>query len=307
MIDTNARISVIIPSCGRPQVLEDTIASVFEQTVAPTEVILSVVSTADVTAATASAPSVRVVYGPRGLTVQRNTAIQRMDATSEFVLFLDDDVELVPSYIENSLNVFEARQDVVVVTGHFLAENVTRGEARRIVASACDDSSGLVGREIVEARSAFGGNMCIRAWLAREVSFDEQLPLYGWLEDLDWSARAARHGRIVWSRSSAMVHLHVSSGRISPKQFGYAQVVNPYYLWKKQSIRSLGQVITGYWMRSLPRNIVSCMIGSNRAGRFGRLHGNALAVCDLLQGKITPMRVVELERATAGRALERAK
>jgi len=181
-------------------------------------------------------------------------------------------------------------QDAVVVAGEFLAQDLTREQARMIVSEPPTGAAG----DITEVRSAFGGNMFARAWVTREVPFDENLPLYGWLEDFDWSVRAAKHGRIVRSRLVAMAHLHVGTARISPRQFGYAQIVNPYYLWKKQSINSLWRVITGHWGRSVPRNLAGCVIDSDRSERIGRLKGNAVAFWEIFNGRGAPKRIVDL-------------
>ncbi len=284
-------VSVIIPSYGRPKILEDTVSSLLKQTVSPLEILISVVSSDDITPTTASIPSVRILYGHRGSCAQRNTGIRALDPRSAFVLFLDDDVELPTTYIEAALRAMSEREDAAVVAGTFLAERVTRERAREIASKFKITSNGTA---LVESRSAFGGNMLVRAFIAKKIPFDESLPLYGWLEDFDWSAQAARLGKIIKSSSVAMVHLAAGTARISPKQYGYVQIVNPCYLWKKRSIRHVGELIYGHWGRTVPRNIVGCVIGANRAERMERLRGNALAFRDLFRGRCTPMRATEL-------------
>ena len=290
MLDQSS-VSVIIPSYGRPRILEDTVSSLLNQTIFPLEILISAVTPDDVTPATASIPSVHVLYGHRGSSAQRNTGVRALDSRSAFVLFLDDDVELPTTYLEAGLLAMAERQDAGVVVGTFLAERVTRERAREIVSEFRIDPNGTA---LVEARSAFGGNMLVRAFVAKKIPFDENLPLYGWLEDLDWSAQAARLGKIIRSSSVAMVHLAAGSGRMSPKQYGYVQIVNPCYLWKKRSIRHVGELIYRHWVRTVPRNIVGCVIDANRTERMQRLRGNALAFWDLFHGRCNPMRATEL-------------
>lgn len=284
-------VSVIIPSYGRPRILEDTVSSLLKQTVSPLEILISVVTPDDVTTATVSVPSVRILCGRRGSCAQRNTGISALDSRSAFVLFLDDDVELTTTYTEAGLLAMRERQDAGVVAGTFLAEGVTREAARETVAQFKfnPNAAGLV-----EVRSAFGGNMLVRASIVKELPFDESLPLYGWLEDFDWCAQASRLGKIIKSSSAALVHLAVGAARISPKQYGYVQIVNPAYLWKKRSIRHVGELLYWHWMRTVPRNIMGCVVGANRVERAQRLQGNALAFWDLCHGRCNPMRVTEL-------------
>jgi GT2 family glycosyltransferase len=285
-------VSVIIPSFARPQVLEETVRSVLGQTVPPHEIVVSVVSEADVTPATRSLPSVRVLYGPRGSTAQRNTAVAAVDQHSGFILFLDDDVELISQYIESCLAAMRIRQDAMVLTGTVIQQDVTRAEARSLVAQFSAD---LPDPGLFDVPRAYGCNMFVRAWVARKVEFDQNLVLYGWLEDADWSARAARHGKIVCSARSAMVHLHVVTGRVSPRQLGYAQVVNPYYLWKKGSISSLWEVVRRHWGRGMPRNLAGCIIDSGRrAERVCRVQGNVIGFWEILRGNPDPTRILDL-------------
>jgi GT2 family glycosyltransferase len=287
-----SQVSVIIPSFARPQVLEETVWSVLRQIIPPYEIIVSVVSQFDVSPATQSLPSVRVLYGTRGSTAQRNIAVAAVDQRSGFILFLDDDVELTPQYIESCLAAMSSRQDAVVLAGTFIQDDVTRGQARSLVAKFSAD---LPDPELFDVPLAPGGNMFVRAWVARKVEFDENLALYGWLEDADWSARAARYGKIVCSARSAMVHLHVVTGRVSPRQFGYAQVVNPYYLWKKGSIGSVWEVLRRHWTRGVPHNLGGCIIDSgHRAYRAGRLQGNIIGFWEILRGNPDPARILDL-------------
>ena len=51
---------------------------------------------------TVQLPLVRVVLGGRGLTKQRNHGAQAAPAETRYVLFLDDDTELAPEYLERS-------------------------------------------------------------------------------------------------------------------------------------------------------------------------------------------------------------
>src|SRR5256885_1905456 len=65
---------------------------------------------------------------------------------------------------------------------------------------------------------------------------NERLSLYGWLEDLDFARSMLRRGRVVKCTGARIAHLGVSSGRQSEARYGFSQVMNPFYLWRKGQI-----------------------------------------------------------------------
>ena len=94
---------VVISSLNRSQVLHETVLSLQKQTIAPNAIVLSLCDTASLLPETEKLPLVRVVQGSQGLTKQRNRGreIRRLLEMTEYVLFLDDDTELAPNYLES--------------------------------------------------------------------------------------------------------------------------------------------------------------------------------------------------------------
>jgi GT2 family glycosyltransferase len=125
--------------------------------------------------------------------------------------------------------------------------------------------------------------------LAHGVQFDVNLPLYGWLEDIDFSRRMACHGRIVNCSSLLGVHLAIKRGRNSGVQFGYSQVANPLYLLRK------GSMSAAYSLRHIAGNLSKNMLHSFKpepwVDRRGRLKGNLMAMGDLFVGRLDPRRI----------------
>src|SRR5437762_9228296 len=105
--------AVIICSTGRAQILAETVASLFEQTVRPIQTVVSVPCLDDVAPETRNMSEVQVVISPRGSSVQRNTAVSFIDPRCDIVCFLDDDVELEPRYFEHLLAVFDDTRTVL--------------------------------------------------------------------------------------------------------------------------------------------------------------------------------------------------
>ncbi len=111
------RVSVIIPTLNRKKLLERALASVFGQTYTDLEVIV-VVDGPD--AETISAlqdvtdPRLQVVSNPKSLTAAgaRNAGVRL--ARGEFVAFLDDDDEWLPSKLEKQMQLANGRDGVLV-------------------------------------------------------------------------------------------------------------------------------------------------------------------------------------------------
>ena len=287
--------SVIIPSIGRPAVLAATVASLRRQTAPPDEVILSVTGEADLTPETARCPGVAVVVGPRGSSVQRNRAIDRVSPAADVVTFLDDDVELAPEHMEWVRRLFAERDDIAVAWGHMIADGVKHGgierdQARALLAAHTAGGGFSAARE--GGYGALGGNMHARRVVLEQVRFDERLALYGWLEDRDVAARCARFGKVGQYDRAVFVHLGVSSGRVSGGRYGFAQVMNPVYLWQKGSLpaRDAGLLC----VKAIGRNALGTALRERRIDRRGRLRGNLAALALLLRRRVAPEYVAHI-------------
>jgi hypothetical protein len=124
------------------------------------------------------------------------------------------------------------------------------------------------------------------------ILFDENLPLYGWQEDIDFSLRVMPYGRIVKSESLCGVHLGIKLGRTSGVRFGYSQIANPVYLIRKGSMswRHANKLM---W-RNIAANIARSFFPEPWVDRKGRLKGNLLALIDIARGRDSPGRILQL-------------
>ncbi len=101
-------------------------------------------------------------------------------------------------------------------------------------------------------------------------------------------------GRIVRDSNLSGVHLGVKGGRTSGVRFGYSQIANPVYLWRKGTLhldRALGQIA-----RNVAANLRKSLKPEPWADRRGRVRGNFRAFYDLLRGRLDPRRVRELSK-----------
>ncbi len=290
------RLAVVVASLGRPDTLAELLQELQRQSQPPEHIILSVTCAADLPPASAISEGVMVLIGPKGSCAQRNLGIERLPDPCDIVLFCDDDY--VPSRFmaERLRAFFAANGDVVGASGRLLADGIhgpgiSASFAQRIV-SAHDSEPAPPLSPRKDRYGLYGCNMAFRREVIGETRFDERLPLYGWQEDIDFSAQIARHGRIVSTHAFAGVHRGVKAGRSSGVRVGYSQVVNPVYLSRKGTMR------TKYARRIILRNIVSnlCRIINPEpwVDRWGRVRGNWMGLFDLARGRITPERIVHL-------------
>lgn len=293
------RIAIGIATAGRREQMPLTLAQIARQTVPPARVVVCPAGPDDYDAA--GAPPlpcpVVVVHGPRGLTAQRNRILEAC-ADLDVLVFIDDDYYPAPDYLQQLGPLFAAYPDIVVATNHPVSDGATgpgiaHEEALAILAGASNPPG--VTPSLKTTYGGYGCNMALRVATAvrHGVQFDVNLPLYGWLEDIDFSRRMARHGRIVACSTLLGVHLGVKRGRNSGLQFGYSQVANPLYLLRK------GSMSPGYSLRHIARNLGKNMLHSLHpepwVDRRGRLKGNLMAVGDLVTGRLDPRRIQGLK------------
>ena len=147
---------------------------------------------------------------------------------------------------------------------------------------------------IIDVYSAYGCNMVVKLSITKRqcIEFDEKLPLYGWLEDMDFSRRAARYGRIVKADTLQGVHLGTKTGRISGVRYGYSQIVNPIYLYNKRVI-SL-RVALRHAGRNFVANTIRSFWSKKYIDHFGRLRGNLIAVWHIVKGSNNPEHIHNL-------------
>jgi GT2 family glycosyltransferase len=287
----------VICTANRVDVLEETVRSILEsQTRTPALILVCVHGQSHVGSVTRGRTQVEVISCPRrGLTIQRNFAA--LHIKTEFTLFLDDDVELAPNYVESMEQLADSRPEMAAATAHVAADGaqgdtgISRARAKKVV-----QEYRRVAEDILHEET-YGCNIFVRTTTLGAVHFDEKLALYGWLEDLDFATRCLRHGSIFMNRGTCMVHMATPTGRVAGVCFGYAQIMNPLYLWRKNGRPSLSRILIMHGALPILRNLRRAMIDvpSLRDDRKGRFRGNMLALKDILQGKLDPQRVGQIK------------
>ena len=199
--------SIIVPTRLRADYLEVALASIAPQAAtAGAELVVVDDGPDDETRATAARHGARYVAHlvSRGLNAARNTGID--NAAAELLVFVDDDVEAQPGWLDALIAAdASAGPDVGVLTGPIHA----RFEGHRLRTCGREDppittqDHGPTDRDVP---TAWGANMTVRrAAIASAGRFDESRELYG--DEQEWQGRLlAAGGRIRYVAAAALHH-----------------------------------------------------------------------------------------------------
>jgi len=292
------RLVVAIPTTGRSEIVAKTLRDFSRQTRLPDLLILSVSNAQDADLAVVSQlpMPVKVVSGKKGATNQRNRAVCELEK-DDILVFLDDDFLMAADYLERVEQIFAGHPEIVMTTGTVLADGINGPgyDHKQGLKLLTDLDCGVRVRKFSPTYNGYGCNMAVRAQpiLNNNLRFDEALPLYSWLEDLDFSRRLVRFGKIVTAHELIGVHLGTKTGRTSGVRTGYSQISNPIFLARKGTM--------AHWraQRIMWRNILANLAKSLHPepwiDRRGRLLGNLMAARDLLTGQLRPNRILDLK------------
>jgi len=287
------RLAVGIATAGRPAILTQMLKRLQAQTRAPDLVVVCAPTATDVEGAVEVSPGAAVLTGPRGLPRQRN-AILRYLTSYDVVVFFDDDFIGCDDYLAAVERVMLANPDVVMTTGRVVADGIlgpglTFEAADAALKAASVDA--CRGGALDKVDNGYGCNMSVRLEKVRahRLAFDERLPLYGWLEDVDFGQQLVRLGRVVRTDATRGVHLGIKMGRQPGLKLGYSQIANPLYLMRKGTMSwSRGLCQMG---RNFAMNLLRSLRPEPWVDRRGRLRGNVRAFLHLVSGRLDPARI----------------
>jgi GT2 family glycosyltransferase len=290
-------IVVGIATAGRRDVLRETLMQLDRQELRPERILICPAASDDVDWDHAAGLTVAAerIEGLQGSSAQRNAILDAV-GDAELIVFFDDDYLPNDRFIAEVAQLFRQHPDIVAATGHVLADGVHGPgigwqEALAVLAEDAEPQT----RRLWPVENTYGCNMVFRMAAIRRAGarFDENLPLYGWQEDVDFCGQLAAEGRIVHATALRGVHRAVKRGRTSGVRFGYSQVANTVYLARKGTMRRARA-----WRLSVPpvvANLVFSLLPQSLIDRRGRLKGNLLALWDLARGRLDPRRILSLD------------
>ncbi|XID92841.1 glycosyltransferase family 2 protein [Paenibacillaceae bacterium WGS1546] len=200
-----------------------------------------------------------------GSSVQRNIGLDRLHPSADLVCFFDDDVVLERNYLRVIEEAFRRDETDRIggMNGFPLADGPRRNAPNREY-------------ELFEVPDLYGCNMSFRARLVRSLRFDEKLALYGWMEDWDFSMLVARTHKLVCCNQAYYDHLQSPNARVNGRKFGYMQIANRNYLYKKH--RLFNKAEYAYYASVLLKNLVR----SHRRAYRERCLGNLEALREMI-------------------------
>jgi GT2 family glycosyltransferase len=223
----SGEISVIVPTCGRPDQLRRALESVFSQTLRPTEVIVVDDNAKDPDIRTRTRDIVETLKSEcadeislqyltpdanLGGAGARNHGAER--AHGDYLAFLDDDDWWLPRKLELQMSAFAAAPEAgLVYTSRRIVD--PDGEDKRIRSA---EHRGWIS-DVLLAENVIGTTSC--AMVRREVfeevgGFDASLPAR---QDIDLWLRVARAHKIELVAEPVTVQQEHDDGRIS-RRFG---------------------------------------------------------------------------------------
>ena len=209
----------------------------------------------------------------RGLTRQRNFGISKVNAASEVVCFLDDDIVLTLDYFKKLLETYQEKSDAVGAGGYILDDvKWTKGGtaafqefemdgykrklgARNVLRKRfgllSDQPPGIMPEfsngfstgflppsgKIYPVEFFMGGVSSFRKEIFERIQFSPYFEGYGLYEDMDFCLRASRIGQLYVNTSAQLYHHHEESGRPNRYQYGKMVLRNGWYVWRVKNPR----------------------------------------------------------------------
>ncbi|MEW6271956.1 MAG: glycosyltransferase, partial [Thermodesulfobacteriota bacterium] len=254
-------ISVVVCTKDRPGELAACLAALAQQTRLPRELVVVDAGTPPArpqvgafAEAVGSACAVVHLESEPGLPRQRNVGARR--ATGEVVLYLDDDTVLEARYLEEIWAVYATDDEHLVAgVGGALVPDPTPVEstakrafrrffllpghgAGRVKRSGCPEYV-FSPRRRLEVEFLSGCNMSFRREVLADAAFDERLTGYALGEDLHFSYRVSRRGKLVLTPRARLDHREAGGGRPCGAERAEMAVLNRFLFVREQLPRGL--------------------------------------------------------------------
>lgn len=230
-------VSVIIPTKNRSHDLALTVETLFRQTILPNELVIVDQSESDdsrikVKSLYQALPDdqrltlhLHYIHDPliAGLTAARNAALARNHC--DILLFLDDDVELEPMFLEELLRTYAAHPSVAGVSGvvtnysapplamRLWKQIFMRGPFRDDRERFYWEAAAMRESGVRRVTRLGGGLMSFRASAIGEVRFDERLRGVSDGEDVDFCMHLGARAELLMNSRARLVHNASPTGR----------------------------------------------------------------------------------------------
>jgi len=245
----------------------------------------------------------RVTGRWKGLTRQRNFSLGWVG--TDLLVFFDDDVELMPGCLREMVRVIRDGGAAVVGVGAVVQNEGPDPSRRRVwrlrrrlgivetiepgrySRSGMSTPWGALPGDVppLEGDWLPGCGMMWRTETAARLRFNDAFEGYSLGEDVDFSLRARRHGKLVMAPAARLMHLQPPAGRLDDYRLGYFTIYNRYQVHRRgihgRKWTDVAAFVYGWSLDSL---IMLRHLASPARARstFAHLRGRMRAVRDLL-------------------------
>jgi GT2 family glycosyltransferase len=296
------RLAFVVATKDRPEELARMWRSLLAQTRPPRQVVIVDAGTGPLPMEASASDGivlrhVRVRFASAA--GQRNLGLAAVDPAADLIGFLDDDVVLETTAVEEMLR-FWTTADRRVGGAAFNLANHPALALSGLKRTSMAEAFGLYARRRGAVTPAGFQTMIERPlttaytdWLPSTAAvwrkevfsrfrFDEWFTGYSYLEDLDFSYRVGKAYRLAVVASARCVHFPAPSGRGSGYAFGLREVVNRVYFVKKNPELSLPKCYLALCARAL-MSLGLSIRGLSRY-QLQRVAGNAAGLAACLAG-----------------------
>ena len=253
------QIAIVIPTVGRRRELRRMLASLAGQSRRPDQVVI-VDEDGEAKPLAGEFPqlAISVTTFPRGsASAKRNRGFQLVDAETNLIGFMDDDIVLAPQSIETMLDFWRnAPEDVGGASCNWMNQPplyASKLKSLRFVSGLglYDSRGGLVMRSGFQTVIGIVSETRYVQWLPsgaviyprrilQEHPFDEWFRGYSYLEDLDFSYSLGKKYKLAVVANAQFHHYPSTIGRMDAYSFGKKEVINRFHFVKKYPELSRG-------------------------------------------------------------------
>jgi GT2 family glycosyltransferase len=262
-------VSIIIPTRNRPRDLKALLESILQQTQLPLEVIIVDNSDNDLTKNlvkqyetefTKIGSKLKYIKGPKDLPASRNLGVTF--AEGDLILFLDDDTLLEKNVIQTLILFFGNNPKALGVQPRILNVGGSSSDSKHVLSlfqysilkvfmltysaenklsvrrSGMSIFPSTLTRVITAQR--LSGTCCVKRDIFTKFKFDENLKLWAYMEDLDFSYRVYKKNpdSLFAIPYAKVVHKHSPEGRLSSKTTIYMSIIYWFYIFFKDFFES---------------------------------------------------------------------
>ena len=283
------KLSIIIPTKDRPKKLLKLIAKLRQYKFFFNEIIIVDSSNRKnkryiKNKLTLNDPNIKLINSKPSISYQRNLGIKKIRKSNNYIMFLDDDISFKNDSFKN-MKKFIEKNDYIGYSFNYFGENKSNFYDK-LKKSKLSKKLGVYDSRIGAVSSSGWHSKIVNVkkdtevdWLPTsaviyksnlKLNFDNFFSGYSYLEDLDFSFRARKKGKLVIVKKA--IYFHKNFIERESFEFGKKELINRYYFVKKNKLKYLSFFISAIIFLSL--NLLKL--------RLQRFFGNLLALMQII-------------------------